>query len=642
MAEIRLPIVADLNVDGQDIVGLGAQTLGPAGDGHAARKDYVELSAQPTDSVGGAIVGASTDGTTASFEVAANYLRILNPQYDPASASDASSVESQQYLYVPIAGSLEDLSDTLIENEAVGQFLRFELIEDSMGRMPEDANYEDTMAWINATTSIGDLSDVADDIGETNQILQVIGTGTSRELQYVDLSTAAGRSGTDGISLENLNNIPALPSSTDVGTATGEARVLVWDTDPAGDGTEVARFVWKYSSSVDAPEHTYLNGDGDFTQVDFNGLGSVTQNAQDALPASLTAKGVLTKNADGDVDVINPLITIQEEQNGNRIHNVSHIRFEGQAVEVTNDMGVGVVTITGTGGDGPGRAVDYSFTQTTGAGESIAYNTVSGQSNWAYTVTAPAGYYFVKTGDDTAFGAGDNVADAITVDVPMDQTLSGTTYTWAAAGLGTPVTTSADVGGTGTDITVLTGFNVTLQSPTGFVGTASTNFTVNATLRPIADAIDDDSDEVTSTALTFAPSVYQTFYYARASEDFSAYVQTTAIATQTDGGGDLLFAGTVGLTEALTDGFTFTAAPMTDGTTEYICMWIPNSYSRTPILFAGGFQITPSETENIITGSGEELDNAPENGLAGAAGIKTGYRLYKLPFRFRTSFEIRS
>ena len=638
MAEIRLPIVADLNVDGQDIVGLGAQTLGPAGDGHAARKDYVELSAQPTDAVGGMIVGASTDGTTASFEVAANYLRILNPQYDPASSGDASSVESQQYLYVPIAGSLSDLSDTLISNAAVGQFLRFELIDDADGNSPGDNGYTDTMAWINATTSIGDLSDVADAIGNTGQILQVTGTGANRELQYVDLSSALDDS-TTGAGLRDLNDIPAFPADT-----TGSSfYALVVNTDTDGDNTrDDHTFSWVRSTATD-PTHTYLDGDGAFSQVDFNELGSVTPDAANTLPAGMAAKGVLSKDASGDVNVVNPLITIQEEQLGNRMHDVSHIRFEGTAVEVTTDgAGVGVVTITGAGGDGPGRAVDYSFTQTTGAGESIAYDQDSGQSNWAYTVVAPAGYYFVKDGDDTAFGAGDNVADAITVDVPAASTIDSTTYTWAAAGLGTPVTTTADVGGTGTSIAVLTGFNVTLQSPTGFAGTAASAFTVNATLRPIADAIDDSSDQVTSTALNFVPSVYQTFYYARASEDFSAYVATDMIATQMDGGGELLFAGTVALDEALTDGYTFTAAPMTDGTTEYICMWVPNTFSRMPILFAGGFQITPSETENIIAGSGEELDNAPENGLAGAAGIKTGYRLYKLPFRYRTSFEIRS
>ena len=70
---------------------------------------------------------------------------------------------------------------------------------------------------------------------------------------------------------------------------------------------------------------------------------------------------------------------------------------------------------------------------------------------------------------------------------------------------------------------------------------------------------------------------------------------------------------------------------------------MPNSFAATAdtIIFAGGFQVTPG-TGNIIPGTTPEVNNAPFGGAAGANGIKVGYTQFVLPFRHRTSIELRS
>lgn len=630
MAEIRLPIVADLNIDGQAVIDLGNQDLTTGGADHAARRDYVDASAVPTSTVGGAAIpplervgGSGDDSNDLTGEVDANYLRILNPNYDPAE-TDMTAAASQQYLYVPVAGSVEALSDTLISAAATGNFLRY----NGTNWVNTDISGDDM-----AAVSIGDLDDVADSIGTAGQLLQVNSDADGHI--YVSLASAVA-STTSGVALENLNNVPALPAET--ATADQAHSVLVWDD--AGNS-----FSW-VSSTMD---HTYLDSNGRFSSVEFNHLSNVTTAAQGSLAD--TSNMVLSKDSSGDVTLKNPRIVVQEENLGNRQHSVSHIRFVGQGVEVTEDSGVGIVTITGGGGGDAATRADYTFAPAGGTAETQVLDATDAINTWSYVITAPDGYYFPKT-DNTAFVvADDDVSDLeVTASMPSASTVAGATYNWTAATYSAIQSSEQAVGGSGTT-RVVTGFTVSFNSPEGFVGEAASNFTLQANLKPISDAIDDESDQMTSRALTFAPNIYQQFFYARASQDYSTYVQTGSIATAetSPGSGVNLFAGVTTYGEELESGYVFNVSPTTAGTTEYLSLWIPNSFAATAevILYAGGFQIT-TEPQDVIAGIGAQLNNAPWDtaddsiGDAGDAGVKIGYTLFKIPFRYRTSIEIRN
>ena len=81
MAEIRLPIVANLNLDEQQVVNLGAQTLGPDGIAEATRRDYTDTSVEPVATVGSTTaLGPDVVNNVVNAEVDANYLKVVKPK----------------------------------------------------------------------------------------------------------------------------------------------------------------------------------------------------------------------------------------------------------------------------------------------------------------------------------------------------------------------------------------------------------------------------------------------------------------------------------------------------------------------------------------------------------------------------------
>ena len=606
MAEIRLPIVANLSLDDQNIIDLGPQRLGPDHADEAARRGYVDMSALPVGTVGGSVLGVPASGTdNVTGEVDANFLRVVNPGFDPDYASggdleDLTDARAARYYYIPVAGSLASLSDTTITTPADNQFLRY-----------------NGTSWINEVVNLADINNVeAIPTNATGRILQVSSTNT-----YVHATLAAAlENNTTGAGIQNLNNVPNLPAET--ATADQVHSVLVWDD---ADNS----FSWVGSNTA----NTFLSQDGSFSQPVFANLSGVA--------SGITTAGtneVLTISG-GNVDNVTPKVRVFETGGGNVV-SADTIEFVGAAVQITGGSGSNVnraiVTISGTGG-GSGTPLDVSFTEANDASKSYNDQTDTNlQATFTYTFTVPNTHYIPGTDETDAM---------IDITKPNATTAAGgKVYTWPDATLAV-TTTNREIGPGNTATDVITGGTVTILSPEGFVGDAASLLSAEFTLRPNESSTTDTSEDTEITKQS-TPQVYQELYYARYANTSSrttnpvaSYIHTTGIT-----GADHYIANSLvnDIHYPIEDGFNFTIATTTPGTQEWMAIWVPNTYSASPIIFDGGLLITPQGNEIVpgATVSGATPSQVDGEDFEGeATGIHVGYRMYVLPSRRETIIE---
>jgi len=659
MAEIRLPIVANFDVDDQNIINVGLATA----DSHAIRRDYIEAQLTTASIPAFYNNGTADDSPTV---VTADFLRIGNTVYnlsadhEPISAATdvtISSVQDDQILRYDSGSSMwvnVDFPATLSSNNLTvdgtsvqvidgGTVLTQprrgittnntivvgpnQLVRSNTGKLwlnisganqTETNDYlfgddsQDPQHWLEIDSSMGDAYQVHDSTSTTptyaipgsmvnaGGVIYVNPTANPIRIDGNNFNTNVSMF--TEISDTNLDDLGSLDDV--VLTSAAQYQVLTFN------GTD-----W-VNGAVNLSQSAAITGDlptGNIAGVDTSS-GSQTNflDARGAFRSIALADlsnvtgvpvtdQVLTGVSGGGAQFQLPTISVQEEaMTGFRVDN---LRFVGASVTATHDSGNNTALITITGGGAAMANVSVSGESSLSyADRSTSTDSTANTLEFTFSITPSDGFNWQGDVTQTALPGTTTFTDTDDSDV---------TLMWANSTIDNTATGDS-------------ARSITFRSPQRFIGIANGSYSFSATLRP--DGAADASEDQTVT-FSIRPDVYQPTYHARFSTNRTTYIPTTMIAGATPVPGSLQ---EIDMRLQRRTDITFPVA--TDGTNEYFALWIPFEFhgATDPIFFAGGFQITPLPM-NIIPGTGTELGR-----------YHGGYVMYVFEYRHTVNFEIRN